>query len=313
MSITIDLGAVIATKGRSVSLLKTLTSLAAQSHQPRTIVIVDASPDLATKEICDKGVNGISSKIRWIRAAEAGAAVQRNLGAELIEEDFIWFFDDDIQFQEQCVARIWEAIQSDSRVGGVNAMIVNQSYGSPGKVSRWMFRLLNGDKLDSYAGRIVGPALNLLPDDRADLPEVVPVDWLNTTCTIYRREAMPCPPFDASFVGYSLMEDVTLSLRVAQRGWKLVNARTARIYHESQGGDHKADAAAVSEMELTNRHLVMTKILNRRTVRDYLKLALWEMFSIASVMRDRRARRQALPIVRGKLGALRGILKKEKT
>ena len=112
-------------------------------------------------------------------------------------------------------------------------MIVNQKYHPPGVISRAVFTLLNGHRALNFAGRVLGPAVNLLPEDRDDLPEVVPVEWLNTTCTLYRREVLPSPPFDAVFRGYSMMEDLTLSLRVG-KGWRLANARTARIFHDSQ-------------------------------------------------------------------------------
>ena len=144
--------------------------------------------------------------------------------------------------------RLWQALQSDTALGGVNAMITNQQYGTPGRVSRTLFRLLHGKPEATYAGKCIGPALNLLPEDRPDLPEVVPVEWLNTTCTLYRWKAMPQPPFPEHFTGYSLMEDVTLSLIVG-RNWKLANARTARIYHDSQPGTHKQDISARTKME----------------------------------------------------------------
>src|SRR4030081_113783 len=118
---------------------------------------------------------------------------------------------------------------------------------------------MSGKREVSYPGSVLGPAVNLLPEDREDLPEVVPVEWLNTTCTLYRREALPDPPFHDHFNGYSLMEDLTLSLTVGRR-WKLANARTARIYHDSQPGTHKSDPALLAEMQLINRHFVMTRI-----------------------------------------------------
>ncbi len=51
----------------------------------------------------------------------------------MASQRFIWFFDDDILFESDCVSRLWRALKSDSRVGGVNAMITNQRYGSPGR------------------------------------------------------------------------------------------------------------------------------------------------------------------------------------
>src|SRR4029077_19457523 len=108
----------------------------------------------------------------------------------------------------------------------------------PGRVSRLVFRLMGERREASYAGKGLGPAGNLLPENRDDLPEMVPVQWLNTTCTMYRREALPEPPFPTNFTGYSLMEDLALSLQVG-KSWRLMNARTARVFHDSQPGDHK--------------------------------------------------------------------------
>jgi hypothetical protein len=150
-----------------------------------------------------------------------------------------------------------------------------------------MFQLMAGRCEKSYAGHVLGPAINLLPEDRDDLPEVVPVQWLNTTCTLYRRKALPEPAFSANFSGYSLMEDLALSLTVG-KDWKLSNARTARIFHDSQPGKHKGDLVAMSRMEFVNRHYVMTKVLGKRDFGDYAKLALWELFKLSSCAVEKR-------------------------
>ena len=70
--------------------------------------------------------------VRWLQAATAGAAAQRNQGVEQATQPFIWFFDDDIRFEPNCAERLWRAIESDRALGGVSAMIVNQRYQPPG-------------------------------------------------------------------------------------------------------------------------------------------------------------------------------------
>ena len=165
-----------------------------------------------------------------------------------------------------CFARLWSALKSDRGLGAVNAMITNQRYQAPGRISRLMFRLMAGAPQVSYAGRVLGPAVNLLPEDRDDLPEVVPVEWLNTACTLYRREALPDPPFPAQFHGYSLMEDLTLSLTVGKR-WQLANARTARIFHDSQPGIAQVRSSNSVGDAILNRHYVMTDMLGRTRIR----------------------------------------------
>lgn len=284
-----------------------LNSLADQSAQPEEMIVVDASEDDETARLCETRIDGLSTVVTYSKAVEVGAATQRNQAMPRASQDAILFLDDDIVFEDGCVMRLWEALESDAHLGGVNAMITNQRYTPPGLVSGSLFRILNGKYATTYAGKCIGPALNLLPEDRPDLPDVVSVEWLNTTCTLYRRAALPEPPFSSHFTGYSLMEDVALSLTVGKK-WKLANARTARIFHDSQSAQYKKSKAALAKMELINRHYVMTRVLGRRGASDFLKLALLESFSVATSLAS-TAGWPALPAVAfGKLEGVAHIL-----
>lgn len=273
---------VIPTINRSDVLSRTLASLQKQDWQPEELIVIDASRDAATRELIQSRAPDFLARgcrLSWQRATLAGAASQRNQGVAAASKPVIWFFDDDILLEPHCVARLWVALCSDAKLGGVNAMIVNQQYQPPGTVSRFMFRMMAGKKATSYAGRVIGPGLNLLPEDRDDLPEVVPVEWLNTTCTLYRREALPDPVFSNRFTGYSIGEDLALSLTVGRR-WKLANARTARIIHDSQSGSHKDDVTSVARMAFGNRYFIMVDVLDRRKIGDRVKFAFWEFFQL---------------------------------
>jgi GT2 family glycosyltransferase len=302
----LPVSALVPTRNRTACLSRMLHSLAGQSAQPVEMILVDASASDETEELCKASVPELRTRIVYLKAVEVGAAAQRNLGVGAATQPVIWFFDDDILFKDDCADHLWRALQSDPRLGGVNAMIVNQCYQPPGRVSSAIFQLLRGHAEATYAGLVIGPAVNLLPEDRDDMPEVVPVEWLNTTCTMYRREALPTPPFDSVFTGYSLMEDLALSLRV-RREWRLANARTARIFHDSQQGTHKADVRALATMELVNRHYVMTRVLNQRRPSAYLKLLLWEIFQLASCAAGRSTRSKLPQALKGKMRGLRQI------
>jgi glycosyltransferase involved in cell wall biosynthesis len=280
MAERLPISAVVPTMNRAAVLRRALESLNTQSALPAEIIVVDASSGEETRNLCKTVNEAAGHNIHWIRASAPGGATQRNQGVAVASQPVIWFFDDDIIFESDCVSRLWLALLSDSRLGGVNAMIVNQRYLPPGVVSALVFRLLHGQKEPSYAGKVIGPAVNLLPEDREDLPDVVSVEWLNTTCTLYRREALPDPPFTSQFSGYSLMEDLALSL-VVGCSWKLANARKAKIYHDSQPADYKAQGVALAKMELINRHYVMTQILGRDRASDYLRLLAWDVFQLA--------------------------------
>lgn len=301
--------AVVPTRNRATVLRSMLASLARQSVQPAEMIVVDASEADETEQLCKFAPPELQTKIIYLRAIVPGAIEQRNQAMSSATQDSILFMDDDIILEPECMARLWKALNSDKSIGGVNAMITNQQYFSPGTVSRTLFRVLHGRHEQTYAGKCIGPACNLLPEDRDDLPEVVEVEWLNTTCTLYRRQAMPNPPFISEQVGKNLklpsfpMEDFALSLRVRQK-WRLANARTARIFHDSQPGVHKANAALLSRLELLNRHYLMTRVLNRRRFRDYLKLALAESFGVLSPLTSPNAWKILPAVLFGKACAI---------
>jgi glycosyltransferase involved in cell wall biosynthesis len=303
----LPISAVVPTRNRERPLACMLKSLASQSYQPTEILVVDASSTRDSERLCKKtGVEGLSSRIVYEKAFETGAAIQRHQAIANASQDHILFLDDDIVFESDCIIRLWQALQSDTQIGGVNAMITNQRYLPPGRLSRSLFRILNGRPESSYAGKCIGPAYNILPEDDAELPEITSVEWLNTTCTLYRRNALPVPLFAKHFTGYSLMEDLALSLTVAKK-WKLANARTARIFHDSQPADYKSDQSELAEMELVNRHFVMTRILSRNQTRDYAKLALLEAFGIVTPLVSASAWRALPSVVAGKLRGIRAI------
>ena len=287
--------------------MKTLESIASQYYQPEVIVIVDASEDNKTKDICNQHTEGLLSVVLYLRAEQKGAAVQRNQGIQHVTSPVIFFCDDDIELEENCIERLWKALQSGKNIGAVNAMITNQQYHKPGKVTRFMYRLMSGEDIASYAGKCIGPAWNLLPEDREEMPGINEVEWLNTTCTFYRKEALPKPAFPLHFKGYSLMEDVHLSLKVGQQ-WKLCNVRNARIFHDSQRGAHKNSVLQLAKMELVNRHFIMINVLKRTGFGNYVKLFVFEMWGILSVLNSAAGWRMLLPVLAGKLSAIGSML-----
>ena len=233
----IPVSAVVPTRDRAPVLKRTLLSLAEQSVLPAELIVVDGSSAEASRKIVEEFEKWVSNYIVicWRRAEQLGAAIQRNQGVTAASQPFILFFDDDVIFEADCLARLWSAIDADPRLGGVNAMITNQKYLPPGRVSRTLFTILHGRNELTFAGRMIGPAVNLLPEDRDDLPEVVPTDWLNSTCTLYRRGALPNPPFDSIFTGYSMMEDVALSVRVG-KNWRASQCQNGTDFSRQPAG-----------------------------------------------------------------------------
>ena len=280
---TLPISLVIATCGRPAVLGRMLESVKEQDARPAEIMIVDVSDDGETRRVIEDLAGDFEPGCRlcWLRAGARGAAVQRNQGVAEASQAVIGFADDDVILEPHCMERLWAALQSAPDVGGANAMITNQKYHEAGAATRFVYRLIGGGRGPDYAGRMFGPAVNTLPADRDTMPEVVLVDWLNLGLTLYRREALPEPPFGPEFTGYSMMEDAALSLVVARK-WKLANARTARIFHNTQTGSHKADAVAVARMAVVNRDFVARRILGKKGIGYWSSLAVWAAFQLAA-------------------------------
>jgi glycosyltransferase involved in cell wall biosynthesis len=300
----IPVAVIIPTINRAPILIRTLKSLFDQDQLPQSVIIVDASNS-------DESRNGIQSlakpagiDIQYAKAIVKGAAHQRSQALSMTSLPFVCFMDDDILLEPYCIQRVFDGFSQDDNIGGVVAMITNQRYFKPGSFTKFMYRLFDGNR-STWAGRVIGPAWNILPEDDPLLPEYVKCDWMNLGCTIYRTAALPNPVFPEHYKGYSMFEDLTLSLTVG-RNWTLLNARTARIFHDSQPGDHKSRIVQLSEMEVLHRHYIMKEVLRRNGFKDYMKLIAFELFQASALFRNRSSLRLLPGIMVGKF---KGYLK----
>lgn len=302
MKTLLPLSVVIATANRVQSINSTLHSISAQSFQPSEIIIVDASHDNATELKIKSEKYDLLCEIIYKKAEQKGAAVQRNEGVKLAKYEVIGFMDDDIFLEPGCIENLWNACQ-DATVGGVNAMITNQQFVTPGFATRMFYRIIDGKKAKQPGGKLLGPLVNVLPSDDKSLGEIVPVEWLNTTCTFYNKKYLPQPPFDMHFKGYSLMEDLALSIRVGKLA-KLYNVRTARIFHDTQPGTEKNNICIMAEMELVNRYYVMKNVAGITGWQPYFKLVFQQLFyAFATRLIFRFA------FIKGKIKGIKKIMK----
>lgn len=295
--------------------MRALESLLVSTRVPAEFVIVDASETKGQQvqigRLFERSTSGPAAIVR--PAKQPGAATQRNQAVALAQNEYILFCDDDIVCEPHCVERLLNAIRTDPKIGGASAAIVNQSFSRPGVLTRAVLTALGAAEGGGYAGRIVGPAIAFLPDRPAvgaAFPEAVPVQWLNTTCTLYRRNCLPDPPFDPFFAGYSLGEDMATSLRAAKSA-RLINVPAARIFHDSQPGAHKADPVALSRMDVINRYYIMTNVMEKRRWRDSAAFFLWEVYLIGVSALQRRDRSVFWRLLRGRIAAIALIVRRK--
>jgi len=274
---------IIPTADRATSLHRTLLSVAEQDVLPRRIVIADHSTTDETQRVVESFRGRLATAVEFRRCRRAGAAVQRNQGAAGATEPILLFMDDDIRLEPGCFEAMLQpfADDADSRLGGVGAVNLTCHYGNPSRLSRWVFDRLAEHKSPSYAGRLIGPALNLMP--AVGEPGMrSPADWLAAGCVAYRREAFEVTGFGTHFARYSLGEDVELSARVARR-WSLRVAHGARYIHNPPP-TKAAGVAAIGRMDVVNRYRLMTDVLGRRGGRYLFRFVLLQLFQLLSAI-----------------------------
>lgn len=278
--------AVIPTAGRKERLVQTLHSVLSQEILPKEIIIVDGSCDRLSNTGIEAEVELSGVKLVLEPAVEKGAGTQRNQGISLTTEEFVWFLDDDVDLEPGCLEALWTSLGEDESIGACGCLITNQYYKSPGMVMRALLVFAGCPRKGELSGRCVGVAVNFLPSNCFGNENQV-VDWLNTTCTLYRKSALPSPGFLPFFHGYSFMEDVALSVYVGEN-WGLRVAGEARIFHDTVPMDYKSRTCARHCMETVNRWFIATKVMNCNPWISLVRLINFQAIGILALVRKPR-------------------------
>lgn len=299
------ISAVIPTLNRRERLCRTLAGLFAQEVVPAEVIVIDATVPPVTQDDLPPAPTGV--RIVVLAPTQRGAAVQRNEGFSVATQPFILFADDDVDPEPGCIEILWDSLAADPRLGGCSAVATNQHYHAPGRVMRFLYRLVGCPATGSLAGRCCGPALNFLPAlDPADMPGER-VDWMNLCCTLYRREALPRPPLLPYFQGYSLMEDAALALEVGRR-WRLATPTRARIYHDTMPASYKDRVFAREKMTLVNHWFVMRRVMGRDSFLWDVRQFAFQAIMLAIPLRTRAGWQRFPAALAGKVAGLTTVL-----
>lgn len=278
------LSVVIATVDRAKHLEEAFNTFLPQTRPFDEIIIADSSSNSETEKLVGDWADRLP--LIYLKCNIPGAAIQRDIGVKASTGDIVFFLDDDILLENKYVeeiARIFEQ-DVDGKTGGVSGTIINQTYGTPSQLTRLYLCMMAGKCRESYAGMIIGPAINLLPEDTG--PDQKPVEWIPSGVCAYRKIAIEeVSGFGDFFKGYSMCEDVYLSARVA-KNWRLLNTRKARLFHKDLGGQTHRNWHDIGRMSVINRWMVVREVLQADTCINKIKLGIYLGYSWASTLRS---------------------------
>jgi len=258
----------------------TFRSLPELTCKPNEIIVV---VDGDKEKVEDTNLGGVPVKIFQTR--QRGAAAKRNLGVKKSSGEAILFVDDDVGLRPGCLEAMNLALTSDASIGGVGSFIENQLFQEPGRYSRIVYQLAGGWGIRDFSGRCFGPLINIYPRPWDGDGVFRKSEWLNTTCTMYRRNALPQPVFEAGFTGYSFMEDLALSRRVRKK-WNIGMARDAWIVHHTRQAPYKEEAGRLLQMGVENKYHILREIEGWPAAQAALALTWLEILLLPAIFKD---------------------------
>lgn len=273
------------TLNRAPEVADLLQNLSQQTLLPFELILVDGAPSdiTLTEETVSAQLSSLLYKCHYIRHG-GGTAIQRNVGIDIAQGEFIAFIDDDIRLEADFFEQIMAVFKHDKdcKVGGVAGYITNQ-YVDPSTTSRWrwykrlgLFTTYEPGRYDYKSG---------YPINRYMQPPhegVRQIDFMGTNCAVWRKQVfIGGLRFDHFFVGYGVLEDAHFALR-ARRTWEILECGRARCVHlRSPSG--RSTHRNVARKTATNYRYVFLDIVENRTWRHELRFWRVQLFDLVRV------------------------------
>ncbi len=203
-----------------------LESVHAQTRAPSAVVVVDGGSTDRSVEVA--GELGASV----LRAENRGLGFLYNLGARMVEAEYVLLSNNDVAYEADCLAHLADALDAEPHRFAADP---TQLGWDDGRVIHARTRLARGRLWHEFI-----PGLHLEDDVPAE--GVVPTVSAHGAAMLVRRDKLlDLGCFDESF--FMEWEDLDLCWRAWSRGWPSVYVPDARLRHRV-GGVTTADVRA---------------------------------------------------------------------
>lgn len=239
------LSIIIVTHNSENSICACLDSVFSQSLPDYEVIVVDNNSQDQTK-------GKIRQKYPLVKLIENnnnfGPAKARNQAISVSSGDFILCLDHDAVLAERSVFDLLKTVNLKADIGAVGPKILLEDrktvYSKGISVSLlWRFHDLGSGSTDSKE-----------PIEAKD------VFGVTATCALYRKQALESVRqsgeyFDEDF--FYFFEDVDLSWRLRKKGWRIIFAPKAEVFHK--GGRSRNRDKFSQYLCIRNRYLVIMK------------------------------------------------------
>jgi glycosyltransferase involved in cell wall biosynthesis len=290
---------------RPVEIVGMLENLSQQTHLPMEVIIVDgaSTEERASEEAITPIIDSFPFRVRYIRHG-GGTAIQRNVGIDVAEGDFISFIDDDVRLAPQFFQQVLVAFDTpgERRIGGIVGYRTNQHF-RPEDRLRWrMYRRLNLLKTfepGAYDFECGYPVNNNMQPPFAGVRKV---NFMTTACAVWRREVLDSGlRFDTFFSDYGMLEDAHFSLRAGRR-WELLQCGDAHC-EELSSRNGREDRRKIGYKCVVNYYYVFRDIVGPLTWRHQVRFWRYQAFELLRIGTSaiRRMRAADVHDLRGRL------------
>jgi GT2 family glycosyltransferase len=225
----VHISIIIPTKNRKEDLLITLRSVIQQSCPPEEVVVIDQS-----QESCREGVlelfktsgNKLDLIYLWDKEIP-GLAEARALGVKKSGGEIVFFLDDDITLDRNCIENLLKTYEENPHLGGIGG--VDTSWANK---SLWLLLAKSIFTCGPLTGRRGGWFFTgWLPHyfhNRLTTP--YPSWWLLGGIMSFKKHVVEEIGFDKQLVGHVFMDDVDLTFRASKKYCLVIDPKV-RGYH----------------------------------------------------------------------------------
>ena len=243
---------IICTRNRKKIIIENLSNLSELVLKPLEIIIVDSS-DTRKMQIDD--VHASLSSVTKIYHTSPGLTLQRNYGVKLsnFESDYLIFIDDDTLLPNNFLERLDLLLNQHKEIDGLvsidESLILDNKKLALRNLSRNFFSgkiLLNGRNVQHF----------LLADS------LKKVNWIAGYCMTIRRSSLANLCFDENRAGYSMGEDVDVSLKLLSHNRKLF-ATSKLVVNHLQVNENRYDRVRIELSSFCSKIILSKKFPNK--------------------------------------------------